>query len=246
VKVAAYQAPLPACHSIPHIVDLIHEQVRSCESAGVDILCCPEAVLGGLADYADNPRDIAIDVYSGQLARLLEPLASDAVATIVGFTEIDAGGSFYNSAAVYHRGSIAGVYRKHHPASRPSKTHPIYGRGDAAPVFTIGSLTFGIVICRDSTFAEPARAMAGQGATALFIPTNNGLPPQTCGPGIIEEARACDVARAVENRAWVIRADVAGHADGRVAHGSSAITNPNGRIVAPARALEPDLVVSWI
>jgi hypothetical protein len=41
VKVAAYQAPLAACGSMD-VVGLIGAQVRRCESAGVEILCCPE------------------------------------------------------------------------------------------------------------------------------------------------------------------------------------------------------------
>jgi 5-aminopentanamidase len=67
-------------------------------------------------------------------------------------------------------------------------------------VFRVGELTFGIVICYDSTFPEPARAMAAQGARALFIPTNNGLPNNRVYPELVQEARASDLARAIQNR----------------------------------------------
>ena len=70
-------------------IELIREQVKICESAGVEILCCPEAVLGGLADYSLQPKDFAIDVERGQLDTLLAPLSNNTVTTIVGFTEID-------------------------------------------------------------------------------------------------------------------------------------------------------------
>ena len=43
-------------------ISLIAERVKACEAAGVEVLCCPEAVLGGLADYSDCPADLAIDV----------------------------------------------------------------------------------------------------------------------------------------------------------------------------------------
>jgi hypothetical protein len=33
-------------------------------------------------------------------------------------------------------------------------------------------------LCNDSNYPEPARIMASKGATALFVPTNNGLPPE--------------------------------------------------------------------
>jgi len=46
---------------------LIRKRIDWCESAGVKILCCPEAILGGLADYAERPAEIAMDVEGGQV-----------------------------------------------------------------------------------------------------------------------------------------------------------------------------------
>lgn len=242
MKVAAYQAPLDVTSSIAESLGLIREQVDWCESNGVEILCCPEGVLGGLADYASRPADIAIDVEAGGLDALLAPLASDRVATLVGFTEMGRGGLLYNSAAVYHRGSVVGIYRKLHPAIN----HSVYAAGEATPVFTIGELTFGIVICRDSAFPEPAQAMASQGAAALFIPSNNGLPPAKGGPELVAAARGYDIALATENRIYVIRADVAGHAGEHVSYGSSGIVDPCGVVLREARQMVPDLVVADI
>lgn len=221
-------------------LDLIRERVAWCETEGVEILCCPEAVLGGLADYAPRPADFAIDVEGGQLADVLAPLVSDTVTTIVGFTEATRAGRLHNAAAVFHRGAVAGVYRKLHPAIRRSVYHP----GNQMPVFRVGGLVFGILICNDSNFAEPARAMAARGATALFIPTNNGLPPETADVAV--HARNADIARATENRVWVVRADVAGRAGGLVAHGSSGIVGPRGTVVRSARRLREDLLVADI
>jgi 5-aminopentanamidase len=74
VKVAAYQAPLIAAGSM-EALRLIREQVDVCESHGVEILCCPEGILGGLADYSHPPATIAIDVEGGGLRRVLAPMA---------------------------------------------------------------------------------------------------------------------------------------------------------------------------
>lgn len=223
------------------VLGLIREQVRRCESAGVEILCCPEAVLGGLADYSVRPAEIAIDAEGGQLGEILAPLASDSVTTIVGFTEIDRLGRLFNSAAVFSRGSVVGVYRKLHPAIHRS----IYHAGDRMPVFTIGGLTFGIVICRDSSYREPARVMAAQGAAALFVPANNGLPPGKGGPDLPAETRKVDIARAVEHGVSVVRADVAGRAPGLVAWGTSGIVDPDGRVLASPTPGD-DLIVAEI
>jgi predicted amidohydrolase len=229
VKVAAYQAPLSACGQV-EVLELIREQVRRCESAGVEILCCPEAVLGGLADYSARPAEIAIHVEGGQLGEILAPLASDSVTTIVGFTEIGRLGRLFNSAAVLSRGSILGVYRKLYPAINRS----VYHAGGGMPVFTVGGLTFGILICLDSNYHEPARIMAARGAAALFVPTNNGLPPGKGGPELPAETRNVDIARAVENSVSVIRADVAGRTAGLVACGTSGIVDPDGMVLATA------------
>lgn len=239
MKIAAYQAPLSAISST-EIVGLIRAQVEWCESEGVEILCCPEGVLGGLADYASRPAEIALDVEAGQLHELLAPLASDRVATILGFTELDGGGRLYNSAAVYHGGSVVGIYRKLYPAINRS----VYEAGHELPVFTVGGLTFGIIICLDSNYYEPARIMSARGAAALFVPTNNGLPPTKAGPELVAQARNCDIARAVENGVSVIRADVAGRTGSLVSYGSSEIVSPDGVVLQSARELCPDLIVA--
>ena len=240
LRVAAYQAPLLPSGST-EAIDLVAVQVRACESIGVEFLCCPEGILGGLADYSTRPDEIAIDVHKGELQRALAPVASATVTTILGFTEID-NGRLFNAAAVVHKGVVIGVYRKLHPAINRS----IYEPGQATTVFTVGELRFGILICRDSTFPESARIMADRGATALFVPTNNGMPPTKGGADLVEQARETDVARATENSVSVIRADVAGRADGLVSYGSSGIVDRRVIILQTAKPLEVGLIVAEI
>jgi 5-aminopentanamidase len=226
VRVAAYQAPLLEAGS-PEALGLIRAQVERCAAEDVAILCCPEAVLGGLADYADDPSRFALA--ASRLDSVLAPLASETVTCIVGFTEADRG-RLYNSAAVFQRGTAVGVYRKRHPAIRRS----VYDAGRDVPVFEVGRLTLGLLICNDSNHPELARRIAGLGATVLFIPTNNALPPGRGGPELVAETRKLDTTLAAENRLWVVRADVAGHADGLTSHGSSGIVAPTARWERPA------------
>ena len=241
IKVAAYQAPLLPSGSL-EAIELIAAQVRTCEAIGVQVLCCPEGILGGLADYSSRPFEIAIDVQSGQLERLVTTVASETVTTILGFTEIGDHGRLFNSAAIIHQGVVAGVYRKRHPAINRS----IYSAGHETPVFTIADLTFGVVICRDSADGELVRAMADRGATALFIPTNNGMPPVKGGVELVGQARETDIARAKENDVSVIRADVAGRADGLVGYGASGIVDRHGTVLSAAAQLGVELVVAEI
>lgn len=241
MTVAAYQAPLGACRDL-QAISLIREQIERCESLGVEILCCPEGVLGGLADYVDQPHDIAINVNGGGPTRVVAPLASDRVATIIGFTELDRKGQLYNAAAVFAHGTVSGLYRKLHLAINRS----VYRAGRETPVFTIRGLTFGILICLDSTFAEPARVLVSRGARALFIPTNNGMPPSKGGAELVAESRELDIARAIESRVPVIRADVAGVTPSLASHGASRIVDHVGTVLASARHLAADLIVADI
>jgi 5-aminopentanamidase len=126
----------------------------------------------------------------------------------------------------------------------PAINRSVYVAGDQTPVFTVGGLTFGIIICNDSNYFEPARIMASRGAAALFVPTNNGLPLTKAGPELVAQARNCDIARAVENSVYVIRADVAGRTESLVSYGSSGIVNPDGILLQSARQLGPDLIVA--
>jgi 5-aminopentanamidase len=240
MRVAAYQAPLLAAGSMDAL-ELIRARVRWCEGERVAVLCCPEAVLGGLADYSPHPSQFAIGADARRLDAVLAPLASDTVTTIIGFTEL-ADGRLYNSAAVLHRGAVVGVYRKVHPAINRS----VYEAGCEVPVFRVGALTFGIVICNDSNHGELARLMAAKGATALFVPTNNGLPPERASAELVAWSRRVDIATAVENSMWVIRADVAGRTDALVSYGSSGIVDPDGQVVHAARPLSEDLIVAEI
>jgi hypothetical protein len=86
MQVAAYQAPLLAEASMAAI-QLMQQRVRECEMNGVSVLCCAEAILGGLADFSDQPGRFAIRTDDGQLASVLALLTSETVTSILGFTE---------------------------------------------------------------------------------------------------------------------------------------------------------------
>jgi predicted amidohydrolase len=125
MRVAAYQAPLLPSGSMAAL-GLIRKRIDWCETERVEILCCPEGILGGLADYARRPADFAIDATGGELETVLAPLASDTVTTIIGFTELGHADRLYNAAAVFHRGSVVGLYRKLYPASTSQVTRRRY------------------------------------------------------------------------------------------------------------------------
>jgi predicted amidohydrolase len=234
VRIAAYQAPLLPGGSMAAL-EMIHQRVRRCEVERVDVLLCPEGVLGGLADDLESPSEIAIA--AGDLPEVLRPLASESVATIVGFTEA-CDGRLYNSAAVYARGEVRGVYRKRHPARRES----IYSAGTESPVFVLGDCRFGMMICNDTNFPDLATDMVKRGAQLLLVPSNNGLRSEIAD--VVDLTRAVDVETARRCGIPVVRADVAGWTEARVAFGTSAIIGAGGDVIRSGTLFAEDLLVA--
>jgi predicted amidohydrolase len=246
MKVAAYQAPLLPAGSMDAL-ELIRDRIKWCETEGVEFLCCPEAVLGGLADDAQGPIEFAINVESGQLEALLAPLASKSVTAIVGFTETVGAGRLYNAAAVFHDGRVVGIYRKRHlfyGKRHPEVRRSAYSAGDRSPIFTVGRLSFGIMICNDSNYPELAADMVARGARTIFLPSNNGLPPERAD--VVALSRAVDIARARDNNVIIVRADVAGRTARRVSFGSSAIVDARGTVLKAGKPLSQDMLVAQI
>jgi hypothetical protein len=89
VKVA-YQAPLLAAGSMGAL-HLIRARVRACEAEGVAILCCPEAILGGLADHCEDPVRLAIVDPKGSVVRSALALSEDLIAAAIEVSSIRRG-----------------------------------------------------------------------------------------------------------------------------------------------------------
>jgi predicted amidohydrolase len=159
------------------------------------------------------------------------------VTTIIGFTEITVAGKLHNSAAILHRGTLLGIYRKRHPAIR----HSVYSPGAEEPVFTIGGLAFGIMICNDTNHPELGCSLVARGAQALFVPSNNALSPEKAD--VVAATHAVDIACAREHRVPVVRADVAGRSADRIAFGTSIIVDAGGGVLALASPLVEDILV---
>lgn len=241
MKVAAYQGPYLPFGSMD-AVELIREQLTLCEGTGVDLLCCPEAILGGLAHEADgqSPHDVAVSVK--ELRRLLAPLRASPVATVVGFTELAEDGQLYSFAALLVDGAVQLVYRKVYPGYRT-----VIRAGTELPVTAFRGTVVGIMICNDLWYVEPARILASRGAAVILVPTNSGhLRNTPVDSRLRSRGEMLPVARAVDNTVSVVIADIAGRQQGRAALGSSRIVDPDGAVLCAAKPHEVGLVVTTV
>jgi hypothetical protein len=216
-------------------ISLIRERVAWCEAAGVEILCCPEAVLGGLADYAERPAASR----STLLVASWTPSCHRSRARLWRPS--------WASARPRPRGSGVSPGRGRRRASQGASGHPHVGLPPGRPCSGLPDRRADL---RHPHLQRLQLSRAGEehgrpgSDGALFIPTNNGLPPERAD--VADHARRVDVALARENGVSVIRADVAGRADGRVSFGSSAIVGVDGTVLRSAPRLAEDLLVADI
>ena len=156
---------------------------------------------------------------------------------VVGFTERGRHGDLHNAAVIIADTDIAGIYRKAYPG------RSMCVAGTELPIFDCASVPFGVLICNDAHYIEPARILAARGAQLLVVPVHGGHAPAKENSW---RARGTNVliARAVENGIPLVAADVAGWQGERVSHGTTVIVDAQGTVLVAARELEQDFVVS--
>ncbi len=155
---------------------------------GCDIVCLGEGVnLVGVrgVGYSDIAEPIP-----GQTTNRLGKVAKKWNMYIVAALGEREGAAVYNTAVLIDRtGEIIGKYRKIQLPREEIEAGVT--PGNAFPVFDTDFGRIGIMICWDVQYAEPARALAVQGAEIIFLPIWGGNETLT-------------KARAIENQVHVV------------------------------------------
>jgi predicted amidohydrolase len=210
----------------------------------VEVVCFPECYLTGYMDREDAVRKAAFAVHSPQMMRLLDQTGRFEATFVVGFNELR-GPDLYNTAVVVHKGHILGTY------SKCSAYMPFHKQGREFPVFERSGVKFGVVICSDGGYIEPARILALKGARVIFAPHFNYIGPK----GVLKHfrhVRSDHTARAVENDVWFVRGNnvVVGAESGLsydgVGYGDSYILDPAGEILVRSRRHREDFIFADI
>lgn len=165
--------------------DKIEKLVRDAAKQGAQLIITPEGVLEGyLINEVNHERDAqkkreltekfyaAAEPLDGPFAKRFAALADEVnVHLILGLLERD-GDKLYNTAALFGPdGKLAGKYHKTHFAQGYDANPPGYLPGDSYPVFDIGPLKVGMMICFDRQPPEPARHLALNGADLIACPS---------------------------------------------------------------------------
>jgi len=213
-------------------------------AADADVACLPEYFATPYFPAEQDPDafDLAVTADGAFVDEIRETAAEIDTAVIAPiFEEGLPGGRYYNTALVIDAdGDLVGKYRKLHPFQRPGYNETFYfSPGDlGAPVFDVGGLTIGLMICYDRHFPEIARVEALRGADVVFVPT--------CSFG--EENRdAVWVSEltgiAVANSVYVVGVNRAGTEGDQTHFGASTVVDPTGEALGTLGA-DPDTLTA--
>jgi len=163
-----------------------------------------------------------------------------------------AGQAYFNSLAMVDAdGSVLGLYRKSHIPAGPGYQEKFYftpgDTGFRAWQTRYGK--FGAAICWDQWFPEAARAMALQGAEALFYPTAIGTEPPPAPPlDSRDHWRRVMQGHAAANCMPLVASNRIGTEHGQASeitfYGSSFIADQTGALVAELGRTEEGVILA--
>ncbi len=148
----------------------------------------------------------------------------------------------FNAASVLTAGRVLGTYCKRELPNYQVFDERRYfasGRdaGLGALVFEAGGLRFGVLVCEDAWFDEPAQAAVAAGAQVLCVINASPFHLDKAGE---REARMALRARAIERP--LLYSHLVGGQDEVVFDGASFAVDATGQICARAAAFEPELL----
>jgi predicted amidohydrolase len=208
--------------------------------AKLDIVSFPECFLTGYFAKEQDARKHMFAVDSPEMKRVLKLTDGCDTTLVVGFNEAR-GDKIFNTVAVIEHGKLLGRYSKALPYEG------YFQPGREFTVFEKKGLKFGIVICSDGGYIEPARILALKGARLIIAPHFNFV----ANPVEHYAKVRCDhIARAVENGVYFLRANnvvtgtkLEGQPRDGHGYGDSYLLDPNGQIVAGAGLFHEHLMI---
>jgi predicted amidohydrolase len=231
------------CGDFDHNLQRFEEGLKRADAAGAAIVSFPECFLTGYPDTEEGARSGAFALESPQMMKVLDVTSRHQALAIVGFNELR-GPDLYNTVVVAHGGHLLGTFSK---CAAYMKFHK---QGRTFPVWEHQGVKFGVLICADGGYIEPARILAVKGARIIFAPHFNYIHDK----GLIShfmKVRADHICRARENSVYFVRGnnvvlDPAKSGITRsqgIGYGDSYVIDPQGEILARTQRHVEDLLV---
>jgi len=231
------------CGDFDHNLKRVEEGLAHAATDRAEIVSFPECFLTGYPDAAEVAWQGAFAADSPQMAAVLDLTSRFDPTLIAGFNEIR-GSDLYNTALVAHRGHLLGLY------SKCSAYQKFHRQGRDFPVFERSGVKFGVLICSDGGYIEPARILALKGARLIFAPHFNSIADRSLLAHFMK-VRADHTARAIENSIHFVRGNNvvldparSGLTHSGIGYGDSYVVDPHGEILARTRRHVEDFLVT--
>ncbi|HVO49933.1 MAG TPA: carbon-nitrogen hydrolase family protein [Thermoanaerobaculia bacterium] len=229
VRIALATPPYPA--SPEQSVRIVTELVARAAEGRAAVVCFPECYVPGYRGLGKTPPPPDGAFLESAWTRISAAAANAKIGVVLGTERVE-GKSLYATALVIGPdGARLGFQDKVQLDPSEDET---YTPAASRRVFTIGALTFGVVICHEGwRYPETVRFAARHGAQVVFhphleiggedayAPSEFGDPKNT----FHEKALLC---RAAENTVWIASCNYA--AEGSAT--TSAVVRPDGTLLA--------------
>jgi predicted amidohydrolase len=210
-------------------------RMEEAAAAGARLLVLPEcAIPGYMFGSGDEALPFAEEIPGPSTEALERECRRLDMYVVCGLLERD-GDALRNAAAFVGPDGLIGTYRKTHLPFLGVDRFVV--PGDELPVFDTPLGRIGIEICYDLRFPEVTRTLALRGADMVAHPTNFPMAAKV-------QTELITVARAAENRVYLLTANRVGKERWGEFCGWSQIVDPYGRRLAEADQVEETLLVA--
>ncbi len=214
MKVAAAKYPIDAPRDFTAFAEKQAAFLAEAKSAGAELAVLPEYLafeLGATFDTvisADLHASLAaLQSLHGEWMTLYANLAQTLGLHInAGSFLLDVGGGRYRNRSYLFGPDGRHLWQDKLRLTGFEKKTGVIESGDALKVFEVGNVRAGIAVCYDSEFPLPVRAQCEAGARLLLVPSCTDTHA-----GATRVRVGC-LARALENRCFVVQAVTAGEA----------------------------------
>ena len=212
-------------------------RLEEAAAAGAQLLVLPEcAIPGYMFDSGDEAMPYAEEIPGPTTEALAEACRRLDVYAVCGLLERD-GDVIHNAAVLVGPESLIGSYRKTHLPFLGVDRFVV--PGEELPVFETPLGRIGLEICYDLRFPEVTRTLALKGADIVAHPTNFPMAAKV-------QTEVITLARAAENRVYLLTANRVGKERWGEFCGWSQIVDPFGKRLAEAGGTEEALLVAEI
>jgi predicted amidohydrolase len=234
-----------AVGNIPKNLETHLRLIDQAVARGASLILFPELSLTGYT-LRDLAQEVALNPHNSEA---LKPLlkASRKISIALGFAERGSDHGIYNAAAFLEEGAVKHIQRKLYP--------PTYGMFEEGRYFSQGTTVaafeskhgrFGMLVCEDFWHISLPYLLAVDGAEAILCLTAS--PTRVAGehPELSHQAINHEQHRAYGRllSSYILFSNRVGFEDGVNFWGGSAVTDPNGTMIANGKLMDEDLIVA--